>query len=90
MSQVSPAHTEGRLVYELGNRQWDIPKLRELVEDVLPHNNAFDDVEVEHDFETIGRRIMLLNGRRLDHLHLILLAIRDVTEQRRMKAQQQT
>ncbi|WP_164923856.1 sensor histidine kinase [Sinorhizobium fredii] len=88
--QVSPAHTEGRLVYELGNRQWDIPKLRELLEDVLPDNNAFDDVEVEHDFETIGRRIMLLNGRRLDHLDLILLAIRDVTEQRRMEAQQQT
>ncbi|THK34268.1 PAS domain-containing protein [Ensifer sp. MPMI2T] len=88
--QVSPAGTEGRLVYELGNRQWDIPKLRELLEDVLPDNNAFDDVEVAHDFETIGRRIMVLNGRRLDHLDLILLAIRDVTEQRRMEAQQQT
>lgn len=88
--QVSPSHTDGRLVYELGNRQWDIPKLRELLEDVLPDNNAFDDVEIEHDFEGIGRRIMCLNGRRLDHLDLILLAIRDVTEQRRMEAQQRT
>ncbi|MCA1451372.1 PAS domain-containing protein [Ensifer sp. IC3342] len=88
--QVSPADTEGRLVYELGNRQWDIPKLRELLEDVLPDNNAFDDVEVAHEFETIGRRIMVLNGRRLDHLDLILLAIRDITEQRRMEAQQRT
>lgn len=88
--QVSPSHTEGRLVYELGNRQWDIPKLRELLEDVLPDNNTFDDVEVEHNFETIGPRIMLLNGRRLDHLDLILLAVRDVTEQRRMEAQQRT
>jgi len=88
--QVSPADTIGRLVYELGNRQWDIPRLRELLEDVLPDNNAFDDVEVEHEFETIGPRIMLLNGRRLDHLDLILLAIRDVTEQRRMEAQQRT
>ena len=88
--KVSPAETEGRLVYELGNRQWDIPQLRELLENVLPDDNAFDDVEVDHQFEGIGRRIMLLNGRRLDHLDLILLAIRDVTEQRKMEAQQQT
>ncbi len=88
--KVSPAESEGRLVYELGNRQWDIPRLRELLENVLPDDNAFDDVEVEHEFETIGRRTMLLNGRRLDHLDLILLAIRDVTEQRQMEAQQRT
>jgi hypothetical protein len=42
--QVSPGECEGRLVYELGNRQWDIPRLRELLENVLPDNNAFDDV----------------------------------------------
>jgi two-component sensor histidine kinase/PAS domain-containing protein len=88
--EVSPSETEGRLVYELGNRQWDIPQLRDLLENVLPDDNAFDDVEVDHVFEGIGRRIMLLNGRRLDHLDLILLAIRDITEQRRMEAQQQT
>jgi PAS domain-containing protein len=88
--KVSPAETEGRLIYELGNRQWGIPRLRELLENVLLDDNAFDDVEVDHEFEGIGRRIMLLNGRRLDHLDLILLAIRDVTEQRRMEAQQQT
>ncbi|RWO01656.1 MAG: PAS domain-containing protein, partial [Mesorhizobium sp.] len=88
--QVSPADTKGRLIYELGNRQWDIPRLRELLENVLPDNNAFDDVEVEHDFEHVGRRIMLINGRRLDHLDLILLAIRDVTEQRRMEKERET
>jgi two-component sensor histidine kinase/PAS domain-containing protein len=88
--QVSRAETEGRLVFEIGNRQWDIPRLRELLENVLPDNNAFDDVVVEHDFENIGRRVMLLNGRRLDHLNLILLAIRDVTQQRKLEAQQQT
>lgn len=88
--QVAPAESEGQLIYELGNRQWDIPRLRELLDNVLPDNNAFDDVEVEHEFETIGRRTMLLNGRRLDHLDLILLAIHDVTEQRRMQVQQQT
>lgn len=88
--RVSPSASEGRLVYELGNGQWDIPRLRKLLEDVLPKDQAFDDVEVEHEFESIGRRIMLLNGRRLDHLDLILLAIRDVTEQRQLEAQQQT
>jgi two-component sensor histidine kinase/PAS domain-containing protein len=87
---VSPSESKGRFVYELGNGQWDIPQLRELLEDVLPDDNAFNDVEVEHVFENVGRRIMLLNGRRLDHLDLILLAIRDVTELRRMEAQQHT
>lgn len=88
--RVSSAESEGRLIYELGNRQWDIPELRDLLENVLPDDNAFDDVEVSHEFETIGHRTMLLNGRRLDHLDLILVAIRDVTEQRRLEAQRQT
>lgn len=88
--QVSPGETEGRLIYELGNHQWDIPHLRHLLENVLPENNAFDDVEVEHEFETIGRRVMVLNGRRLDHLDFIILAIRDVTDHQRLKAEQQT
>jgi PAS domain S-box-containing protein len=81
--QVDPAETEGRLVYELGNGQWDIPVLRELLEKVLPNNNAFDDFQVEHDFENIGHRVMMLNGRRIDHMQLILLAIEDITERRR-------
>ncbi|WP_052341196.1 PAS domain S-box protein [Salinarimonas rosea] len=79
---VEPAQTEGRLLYELGNGQWDIPELRRLLEDVLPRQSSFDDYEVTHSFETIGERAMVLNGRRLDHLDLILLAIRDVTELR--------
>lgn len=78
--KVDPTSTEGRLVYELGNGQWDIPRLRELLEDVLPDNDAFDDFVVEHDFEHIGHRIMLLNARKIDHMQLILLAIEDVTE----------
>lgn len=80
--QVDPAATEGRLVYELGNGQWDIPGLRELLEKVLPGNDAFDDFLVEHDFEQIGRRVMLLNARRIDHLQLILLAIEDITDRK--------
>jgi len=72
------------LIYDLGNRQWDIPKLRELLEDTLLETSAFNDFEVEHDFETIGRKIMHLNARRIDReanqTQLILLAIEDVTE----------
>lgn len=81
--KVDPSVTEGRMVYELGNGQWDIPKLRDLLEKVLPDNDAFDDFEVEHDFEDLGHRIMVLNARRIDHMKLILLAIEDQTEARR-------
>ena len=81
---VKPAKTEGALIYGLGNRQWDIPELRKLLEDILPQNTSFHDFEVEHDFETIGHKIMHLNARRIydqgNQTQLILLAIEDVTE----------
>ncbi|HEX8915327.1 MAG TPA: PAS domain S-box protein, partial [Humisphaera sp.] len=87
---VVPATTVGRRVYDLGNGQWNIPALRELLEDVLPANKVFDDYEVAHEFETLGRRVMLVNGRRLDHVQLILLGIRDVTELRATEARERT
>jgi PAS domain S-box-containing protein len=81
---VSPERTEGVLIYELGNRQWDIPKLRELLEDILPQNTIFNNFEVEHRFEVIGPKIMHLNARRIysenNRTQLVLLAIEDVTE----------
>lgn len=83
--QVNPDATEGRLVYELGNGQWNIPRLRELLEKVLPENDAFDDFRVEHDFEKIGHRVMLLNARKIDHMQLILLAIEDITDRERVE-----
>jgi PAS domain S-box-containing protein len=86
--RVSPEETEGRMVYELGNGQWNIPRLRRLLEDILPKENSFDDFEVEHTFEHLGRRTMLLNARRLDHLNLIVLAIRDITDQHRHETEQ--
>jgi transcriptional regulator with GAF, ATPase, and Fis domain len=86
---VKPDETEGILIYDLGNRQWDIPKLRELLEDILPQNTMFHDFEVEHHFETIGRKIMHLNARRIyrevNQTQLILLAIEDVTEREHYK-----
>lgn len=81
---VTPENTEGTLIYNLGNGQWNIPKLRELLEDVLPQNSVFNDFEVEHSFESIGQKIMHLNARKIypqpSHAQLILLAIEDVTE----------
>ena len=72
------------LIYDLGNRQWNIPKLRKLLDEIISKNIIFDDFEVEHTFETIGRKIMVLNARRICTMPsqnpLILLAIEDVTE----------
>ena len=61
--QVEEEETENRLVYELGNGQWDIAELRTLLEDILPQNHHFDDFKIEHDFPAIGRKVMLLNAR---------------------------
>jgi two-component sensor histidine kinase/PAS domain-containing protein len=88
MFKVSPEETVGKLVYEIGNGQWNIPELRSVLEDVLPKQRAFDDYLISHDFPSIGRRTMLLNGRELDHLPRLLLAIRDETERRRYAASQ--
>ncbi|MGA3287703.1 MAG: ATP-binding protein [Bacteroidota bacterium] len=87
--KVKPEETVGQLIYDLGNKQWDIPKLRELLEDILPKKTTFDDYEVEHDFATIGRRIMLLNARQIQRglgkERIILLAIEDITERRKIE-----
>ena len=87
--KVKPEETVGQLIYDLGNKQWDIPKLRELLENILPEKTAFDNYEVEHDFATIGRRIMLLNARQIEQAMgkelIILLAIEDITERKKLK-----
>ena len=84
--QVSAEETENRLIYELGNGQWDIPALRTLLEDVIPTSSVFNDFELEHTFPIIGRRVMLLNGRKLragSHGELLVLAMEDVTARKR-------
>src|SRR5512140_1352949 len=84
--RVNPEETVGQLIYDLGNKQWDIPKLRELLETILPQQATFDDYEVDHEFAGIGRRTMLLNARRIprppEKAKVILLAIEDVTERK--------
>lgn len=86
--QVKPADTEGKNVYELGNGQWDIPKLRQLLEDVLPKDTFFKGFEVEHEFPSIGRKTIILNARHIYSKNpetselfppLIMLAMEDVT-----------
>ena len=88
--KVTPKETIGNLIYDLGNRQWDIPRLRTLLEDILPKNNKFDNYEVEHVFSNIGHKIMLLNARRIIQKEIgsqmILLAIEDITERRQLKS----
>src|SRR2546421_8277169 len=83
---VSSEETENRLIYELGNGQWDIPDLRTLLEDVVPKSSVFNDFELEHTFPVIGRRVMLLNARKLragSHEELLVLAMEDVTPRKR-------
>ena len=84
--QVAAEDTSERFIYDLGDGQWDIPDLRRLLEDILPKNNPFNDFEVTHDFEGIGRKTMLLNARRVERdgePQMILLAIEDITEMKR-------
>ncbi|MEQ1742086.1 MAG: CheR family methyltransferase, partial [Candidatus Nitrotoga sp.] len=80
--QTTPEDTVGRPIYSLGNKQWDIPKLRELLENILPQNQSFEGYEVEHDFPAIGHRRMLLNARRIidntGDTKMILLAIENI------------
>jgi PAS domain S-box-containing protein len=86
---IRPEDTEGSLIYELNDGQWDIPRLRELLEEILPKNTSFNDFEIDHDFPGIGRRVMLLNARRIysegHKTQRILLGIEDITERKQME-----
>lgn len=85
---VNELETVGELLYDLGNKQWNIPALRELLEDIIPKNAQFYNYEVKHTFQNIGEKIMSLNASRvIQKTHreqLILLIISDITEVRRL------
>jgi chemotaxis protein methyltransferase CheR len=89
MFAVAPEHTVGRKLYDIGNGQWDIPKLRTSLETIISDRKTIEDFEVEHFFPSIGRRIMLLNARTVYQpskgIQQILLAIEDVTERVRLE-----
>ena len=84
--RAAPEETEGRLIYDLGNGQWNIPKLRELLENILPAHSTFRDFEVTHEFEHVGRKVMLLNASEIFNpnaqARTILLAIEDATDRK--------
>ena len=85
--RAAPEETEDRLIYDLGNGQWNIPKLRELLENILPAHSTFRDFEVTHEFEHVGRKSMLLNASEIFNpsaqARTILLAIEDVTDRKK-------
>lgn len=86
--QVNEAESIGKSLYKLGNNQWNIQGLRELLEEIVPKNNSFYDFEVEHTFPVIGTKTMLLNAHRIVQQsineELIVLTIVDITEIRRL------
>ena len=88
--KVTPGETLGRLVYDLGNRQWDIPRLRILLEEILPKQTNIGNFEVEHVFPTVGHKIMRLNARQIRQegttgRKMILLAVEDITRFKRLE-----
>ena len=84
---VAASETVDRLLYEIGNRQWDIPELRRLLAELLPEKKTMEDFQVTHDFAGLGLKTMLLNAREIPQqnggAHLILLAIEDITSRKR-------
>jgi two-component system CheB/CheR fusion protein len=84
--KLKPAETQGRSIYELSGRPWDGPRLRRLLEEIIPHDKHFDDFEIRHEIPGLGLRAMLLNARRLHNPEggpeRILLGIEDVTERK--------
>jgi nitrogen-specific signal transduction histidine kinase len=87
--QVEAKETENKVVYELGNGQWNIPALRKLLEDILPKNTFFKGFEVAHEFPVIGRKVIILNARQIHPKEnsvsesfppIMLLAMEDVTD----------
>src|SRR6202163_5168387 len=87
--RVSPEDTKGRLLYALGDGQWDIPKLRVLLDKIIPEQGTMEDYEVEHEFPALGTRTMLLNARQVFYEGgagaTILLGMEDITERRTLE-----
>ena len=89
--KVVPEETVGNFIYDVGNRQWDIPALRVLFEEILPHDTVFNGYEVEHNFPGIGRKTILLNAREVfsknKDSRIILLAMEDITERKKLETE---
>src|ERR1700681_2009248 len=92
--EVSPEETQGKLLSELGDGQWDIPKLRLLLEKIIPEHGVMEDYEVEHEFPGVGHRTMCLNARQVFYEGgadtTILLGIEDVTARRALERERRS
>jgi len=87
--KTNEKQTESKYIFDLGNKQWDIPVLKELLENILPEKKELEGYEVRQNFPGVGQRIMLLNARQIHNVNgepLILLAIEDVTDKRKVEA----
>ena len=82
---VSPRQTENKFLYALGNGQWDIPELKRFLKEILPGKKIVKDYEVNHIFEIIGAKTILLNARQIDSVKLIILAMEDITERKQLE-----
>ena len=87
--KLKPDETVGQHIYELGNKQLDIPRLRELLESIIPQTSTHDGYEIEYDFPAIGWRTLLINARQIPGLlgkeKVTLLAIEDITERKQLE-----
>jgi len=84
--QVKSSQTVGKLIFDLGNGQWDIPELKKLLNEILPAKKVIKDYEVKHIFPTIGKKTILLNARQIDSVQLIVLAMEDITEREELRS----
>lgn len=82
---VTPIQTENKLLYDLGNGQWNIPQLRNLLEKILSNREIIKNYEVTHIFEAIGKKTILLNARQIDSVQLIILAMEDITDKKNLE-----
>lgn len=83
--KVLPKETESKLIYELGNGQWNIPELKKILEFILPGKKVLKNYEVHHIFEKIGEKTIQLNARQIDSLQLIIIAMEDVTKRKNLE-----
>lgn len=83
--KVSAVETVGKLLYELGNGQWDIPEFKDLMEKILPEKKEVRDYVVSHSFETIGIKTIELNAKQIDSVQLIILAMEDITARKELE-----
>jgi nitrogen-specific signal transduction histidine kinase len=82
---ADPKQTEDKFLYELGNGQWNAPALKKLMEEILPKKGIVKNYEVRHVFETIGERTMLINARQIDSVQLVVVAIEDITDRKKIE-----